>query len=77
MKKKKFKFKIGESTEDVWCGDLVTKCEFLSDLGFGHMLFYDTRSKLFRRVYIEVNDDGEPYMNGWDCASRPSKLLLK
>jgi hypothetical protein len=74
--KKKFKFKIGESTKDIWCGDLVTECEFLADLGQGQMLFYDIKGKSFRRVYIAVNeDDGEPYMDGWNCAKKPSELI--
>lgn len=74
MKKKKFTFEIGEKTQDVWAGDLVIDCEYLGDLGQGRMLFYDTTFKCFRRVFIDVLD-GEPYMNGWDSASRPSKLL--
>ena len=72
---KKFKFKVGEVTEDVWSGDFVAKCEFLANLGQGQMLFYDTTFKCFRKVFIEVDDDGKPYMNGWNCASKPSKLL--
>ena len=74
--KKKFKFEVGESTEDIWCGDIVTKCEFLANVGNGQMLFYDVMDKSFRKVFIEVDDhNGKPYMNGWNCASRPSKLL--
>lgn len=73
--KKKFKFKIGETTTNIWCGDFVTTCEFITDLDNGQMLFYDIKSRCFRKVYIEVDDDGEPYMNGWNCANRPSKLI--
>lgn len=72
---KKFKFEIGEKTTDVWAGDIVTTCEYLGELGQGRMLFWDVQHKCFRRVFIAVGDDGKPYMNGWDCASRPSKLL--
>ena len=72
---KKFKFEIGESTTDIWCGDFVTKCEFLANLGNGQMLFYDVNDKCFRKVFIEVDEDGKPYMNGWKCESKPSKLL--
>jgi len=75
MKKKNFKFKLGDKTTDIWCGDIVTECEFIANLKCGLMLFYDTTDKSFRRVFIEVDDDGHPYMNGWDCASKPSKLL--
>lgn len=76
MKKKKFHFEVGEITEDVWAGDFVSKCEFLADLGQGQMLFYDTTFKCFRKVFIAVDDeDNEPYMNGWACAGRPSKLV--
>lgn len=72
--KKNFKFKVGEETTDIWCGDIVTKCEFLCNLDNGLRLFYDIKDKCFRKVFIEVADDGTPYMNGWNCASRPSKL---
>lgn len=75
--KKKFKFEVGESTEDIWCGDIVTRCEFLADLGQGQMLFYDVKDKCFRKVFIDVTEDGEPYMNGWNCAGKPSKLIKK
>lgn len=74
MSKRKFKFKVGEVTEDIWSGDIVSKCEFLADLGEGHMLFYDTTFKCFRKTFIAV-DDGEPYLNGWNCDSKPSKLV--
>ncbi len=72
--KNKFKFKLGEKTNKVWAGDFVSECEFLADLGEGRMLFYDTTAKCFRRVFIEF-DEGQPYMNGWNCANKPSKLL--
>jgi hypothetical protein len=75
MKKKNFKFKIGDKTTDIWAGGLVSTCEYLGELGQGRMLFYDVTFKCFRRVFIEVND-GEPMLNGWDAASRPSKLLV-
>jgi hypothetical protein len=71
---KKFKFEIGEKTQSVWCGDIVTTCEYLGDLGQGRMLFWDVTFRCFRRVFIEM-DGKTPILNGWDCASRPSKLL--
>jgi len=74
MKKKLFDFRLGDKTKDVWAGDIVTECEYLGELGQGRMLFYDTRFKCFRRVFIEMCD-GEPILNGWDAASKPSKLL--
>lgn len=72
---KTFKFKLGDKINDVWAGDLVTECEFVAEMGQGRMLFYDTKFKCFRRVYITVDKDGKPYMNGWDCGSKPSDLL--
>jgi hypothetical protein len=72
---KKFKFNIGDITRDVWAGDIVSTCEYLGELGQGRMLFWDVTAKCFRRVFIAVHDDGTPYMNGWDCDTRPSKLL--
>ena len=73
--KKNFKFKLGEKTKDIWSGDIVSECEFLADLGEGRMLFYDTDDKSFRRVFVEMDDDGRPYMNGWKCAKKPSELV--
>lgn len=72
--KKNFKFKLGDKTQEVWAGDIVTTCEYLADIGQGRMLFYDTKFKCFRRAFIEVVD-GEPCLNGWDCANKPSELL--
>lgn len=77
MKNKKFKFTVGEKTTNIWCGDVVTECEFLADLESGQMLFYDVKSKCFRKVFIDVSPEGEPYMNGWNCESKPSKLINK
>lgn len=73
--KKKFKFEVGDKTRNIWSGDLVSECVFLANIGQGRMLFYDETFKCFRRVFIEVDDDGRPYMNGWNCASKPSTLL--
>ena len=70
-----FKFKVGETTKNIWSGDIVTECEFVADLGRGQMLFYDKTFKCFRKTFVEVDDDGKPYLNGWDCADRPSKLV--
>jgi hypothetical protein len=59
-KKNKFKFEVGEQTKDIWCGDIVTTCEFLTNLGSGCMLFYDIKDKSFRKVFIEVDATGLP-----------------
>ena len=72
--KKKFKFKLGDKTKDIWSGDLVSECEFIADLGEGRMLFYDIKDQSFRRVFIEF-DGKRPYMNGWKCAKKPSELI--
>lgn len=77
MTKPKFKFEIGDRTTDVWHGDLITECVFLANLPFGQMLFYDIQSKVFRRVFIDVDDNGNPYMDGWTCAECPSELFNK
>ena len=74
MKKKKFKFKLGDKTRDIWSGDIVSDCEYLADLGEGRMLFYDTTCKCFRRVFIDATD-GILGLNGWKCTNKPSKLL--
>ena len=73
--KNKFKFKIGDKTKDIWAGDLVSECEYLGNLKKGRMLFYDVTFKCFRSTFIEIDEDGKPYLDGWKCADRPSKLL--
>lgn len=72
--KNKYNFKLGDKTNRVWHGDLVTECEYICNLGQGRMLFYDTKSKCFRRVFIEETN-GVFILNGWDCANTPSELL--
>lgn len=73
---KKPRFKIGDTTPNVWAGDFVTVCEYLGDLGQGRMLFWDVQNKCFRRVFVELTgEDDRPVLNGWDCANRPSELL--
>ena len=72
--KKKFEFKLGDKTKDVWIGDFVTTCEFITNIGQGRMLFYDTKFKCFRRVFIEMYH-GEPVLNGWEASHKPSELL--
>jgi hypothetical protein len=74
-KKKKFKFKLGQKTKDVWSGDLVSECVFLTDIGNKDMLFWDITFRCFRRVRIYKSSSGKKYMSGWDCASEPSELL--
>ena len=71
----KTNFKLGERTSDVWAGDIVTICEYIANIGQGRMLFWDINNKCFRRVFIELYSDGTPILNGWDCATCPSKLL--
>jgi hypothetical protein len=75
MKNKKFKFKLGDKTRSVIAGDIVTECEFITDLKEGQMLFYDVHFKCFRKVFIAVDGGGDIYLNGFDYASRPSKLI--
>ncbi len=67
------KFKKGDITDKVWAGDFVAKCEFIDYLPLGLMLFYDKTFKCFRRVYWEYYDK-KFILNGWDCASSPSKF---
>ena len=69
------KFKLGDVTDKVWVGDIVTKCEFLSFLDDGRMLFYDITFKCFRLVFWEQLDGSEFILNGWQCANKPSKLI--
>lgn len=73
----KTKFKIGEKTHSIWSGDIVSECEFIADIGYGNMLFWDCRAKCFRRVYVGIDQDGKPYLNGWSSGKNPSDLLLK
>lgn len=69
-------FKPGDVTKDVWCGDLVTECEFIRYLAQGSMLFYDRTFKCFRRAFWDTSlPDGEPILNGWDCDTSSSRYL--
>jgi len=69
-------FKLGDRTKDVWAGDLVSECEYIADLGYGTMLFYDIKFKCFRKVFWHRLEDGKFILNGWNCANCPSELLL-
>ena len=72
MKTKNFKF--GEKTTNIYSGDIVSTCEFVADLGKGRLLFWDVTFKCFRRTKVR-RGDGELYLDGWDCESRPSKFV--
>ncbi len=69
------KFKLGEKTRDVWCGDIVEECEFVCDYSQGRMIFYDIKSKCFRLAFYEECGYGKLILNGWKCASSISELL--
>lgn len=73
-------FKPGDITEDVWSGDIVTKCEFIRYLDHGMMLFYNGTTKCFVRAFWEAVDDDEEVitlLNGWDCSSTVSEYIKK
>lgn len=70
MKKQK-EFKFGDITDQVWCGDIVTKCEFIQILPNKRLLFWDYTFKCFRYCYWEVLHN-EFILNGWDCSAGPS-----
>ena len=68
-------FTIGQKTKDVWSGDLVRECEFITYLDKGRgMLFYDLSSRCFRYVFWQYHM-GKFIMNGWRCAKTVSELL--
>lgn len=69
------KFKLGDKTDKVGSGDLVTTCVFMAQLDYGKMLFYDLTFKCFRLVYWEEQEDGKCILNGWRSADDPSLLL--
>ena len=61
----KKRFKKGDVTDEVWCGDIVTQCEFLAYLPDGNMLFFDKKFKCNRIVKEVVGRDGVVYLDGW------------
>jgi hypothetical protein len=71
------KFKPGEVTSVLWCGDIVSrKCVFLQNLRQGRMLFYDETFKCFRLVFPEWDDEEKDYiLNGCECSDSPSAFL--
>ena len=68
-------FRLGDKTTEIWCGDIVSHCEFICNLGEGRMLFYDITFKCFRRVFPEFRENNEIILNGWNCSHRPSLLI--
>lgn len=67
-------WKLGEVTDKVWAGDLVSKYEYITNINSKNMLFYDKTFRCFRSVFREKYN-GESILNGWNCASTISKLL--
>lgn len=63
-------FKPGQHIDTVWCGDIVTDCEFIRPLTGGGLLFWDHTLKCFRRAHWEQLG-GDMVLNGWTCASTP------
>ncbi len=63
-------FKPGQKTDKVWCGDIVTRCEFIRPLTGGGLLFWDETFSVFRRAHWEQLG-GDMILNGWACASTP------
>lgn len=73
-----FMFKLGDKTRNIWCGDLISECEFITNLGQGRMLFYDIDYKCFRLVFLESYDGGNTVrLNGWKAASSITEILQK
>ncbi len=67
-------FAIGEMTDKVWAGDIVTKCEYLGPLGGGRMLFRDHTFNCYRAAFWERHS-GEFILNGWKCVTTTGVLL--
>lgn len=74
MKRADLYFQLGDMTDRVWCGDIVTRCEFLRHLGDGRMLFRDHTFNCYRAAFWE-RLNGEFVLNGWTCAATVKDLL--
>lgn len=70
MKPTATSFKPGQHTSNVWCGDIVSDCEFIRPLTGGGLLFWDHTFKTFRRVHME-EISGSTVLNGWTCQATP------
>lgn len=68
------KFKYGDISKDIWCGDIVTTCQFIGNLKDGKMLWRDLESNCFRLVHWE-DYAGKIYMNGWKCEEKLENLI--
>lgn len=67
-------FQPGDITDKVWSGDLVTKCEFITDLTEGRMLFFDRDKKCFRLCYWEFRGNSFS-LNGWKSYPTSAELI--
>lgn len=67
-------FKLGDKSDQIWCGDLCCECEFVSKLDHGKMLWHDTDFLYFRLVFWD-NVDGKLIMNKWESSRKISDLL--
>ena len=67
-------YKPGDIENNVWSGDIVSKCEFIMYLPFGIMVFREiSPSPCLRAVYYAI-DHGEVFLNGWDAYQTLSQL---
>ena len=69
------KYKLGHRTNRIWAGDIVSECEFVTDISEGRMIFYDIKFKCFRIVFYELNNENDFILNGWKCANTISELI--
>lgn len=66
MSRDPFTFTLGDMTDKVWSGDIVTKCEYLGESD-GRLLFRDHTFGCYRRAYWQ-RLNGSWVLNGWTCA---------
>jgi hypothetical protein len=66
----------GDIEDNVWAGDLVSKCEFIQYLPFGIMVFREiTPFPCLRAVYYAAHGN-DLVLNGWDAYDTLNELKL-
>ena len=69
------RYEPGDEEDNVWAGDLVSRCEFIQYLPLGIMVFREIEPlPCVRAVFYEVAVGGEVILNGWKAYATIKEL---